>query len=113
VADVVVIGAGIIGSSVALHLARAGASVVIVDAGLPGRATTAGAGIISPLGLTRSDEDADWTRIVEASTSEYARMFEELGDGAAEAGEYRVVGELVAAPEWTRSPSPSVPRTPC
>jgi D-amino-acid dehydrogenase len=45
---VVVIGAGILGASTAWHLARAGASVTVVDAGLEGRATAAGAGIVCP-----------------------------------------------------------------
>jgi D-amino-acid dehydrogenase len=44
---VVVIGAGIVGASVALHLADGGADVVLVDDGRTGRATLAGAGIVA------------------------------------------------------------------
>ena len=45
---IVVVGAGILGASVAYHLARYGAQVTIVDQAHPGRATAAGAGIICP-----------------------------------------------------------------
>lgn len=44
----VVVGAGVLGASTAYHLAHAGVKVVVVDAGLDGRATAAGAGIICP-----------------------------------------------------------------
>lgn len=39
--DLVVVGAGIVGASVAYHAARAGAVVTLVDAGLPGAGVTA------------------------------------------------------------------------
>lgn len=38
---VVVVGAGIVGASVAYHAARAGATVTLVDAGQPGAGVTA------------------------------------------------------------------------
>lgn len=40
VADVVVVGAGIVGASVAYHAAAAGAAVVLLDATLPAGAVT-------------------------------------------------------------------------
>jgi len=49
-ADVVVIGGGVIGSSVAFALARRGASVTLLDASTPGRATSASAGGLWSLG---------------------------------------------------------------
>ncbi len=45
---VAIIGGGVLGASTALHLARAGADVVLVDAAMDGRATAAGAGIVCP-----------------------------------------------------------------
>ncbi|MEV0383801.1 FAD-dependent oxidoreductase [Nonomuraea sp. NPDC050643] len=45
---VIVIGGGIAGASTAFALARRGADVTVVDSALPGQATAAGAGIISP-----------------------------------------------------------------
>jgi D-amino-acid dehydrogenase len=46
--DVAVLGGGLVGATVAYELAAAGASVALVEASLPGRASDAGAGIISP-----------------------------------------------------------------
>ena len=54
--DVAVVGAGLVGLSLAYELACLGASVTVLDAGYPGRATDAGAGILSP--LTSPDMDA-------------------------------------------------------
>ena len=45
---IVVVGAGILGASVAFHLAREGVQVTVVDQAHEGRATAAGAGIICP-----------------------------------------------------------------
>ena len=46
--DLVVVGGGIVGAAAAYHGSRAGARVLLVDRGDPGRATSAGAGIVSP-----------------------------------------------------------------
>ena len=45
---IVVVGAGIVGASVAYHLARRGVAVVVIDGAAAGSATGAGAGIICP-----------------------------------------------------------------
>ncbi len=47
--DVAVVGAGLVGLSLAYELACLGATVTVVDAAHPGRATDAGAGILSPV----------------------------------------------------------------
>ena len=45
--DAVVLGAGIVGTSIALHLAKRGLSVALVDSGAPGEDTSYGnAGVI-------------------------------------------------------------------
>ena len=49
--DVVVIGAGIAGVAVAQRAVELGLTTAVVEAGEAGRATTAGAGIISNYGL--------------------------------------------------------------
>lgn len=46
--DTIVIGGGIVGASAAYHLAKGGAKTLLVDRHDPGRATDAGAGILSP-----------------------------------------------------------------
>ena len=50
-----VVGAGLVGLSLAYELACLGASVTVVDAAHPGRATDAGAGILSPATSTEAD----------------------------------------------------------
>ena len=54
--DLLVVGAGVAGGSVAFAAARRGASVTVVDDGRPGRATPAGAGIIAPWATELSGE---------------------------------------------------------
>ena len=46
--DLIVTGGGIVGASAAYHAARGGARVLVVDRDDAGRATSAGAGIVSP-----------------------------------------------------------------
>jgi D-amino-acid dehydrogenase len=57
-ADVVVVGGGLVGAALSYELACAGASVALVDASHPGRASDAGAGIVSP--ETFHDPDEEW-----------------------------------------------------
>lgn len=90
--SVVVIGGGVVGASAAYQLARDGIEVTLVDADHDGRATAAGAGIISP--WTSREEDADWYRIAAAGAEYYAQLRAHLQqDGEADFG-YRQVGAL-------------------
>ncbi|WP_135465830.1 NAD(P)/FAD-dependent oxidoreductase [Crenalkalicoccus roseus] len=94
---VAVIGAGVLGASTAFHLALSGAEVVVADQAHPGRATAAGAGIVSPWASSRTDPF--WYRIAAAG----ARYYPALIGLLAEAGEtdtgYRRVGALCVAAE--------------
>ncbi|MCZ6462913.1 MAG: FAD-dependent oxidoreductase [Proteobacteria bacterium] len=47
--DAIVIGGGIVGTSIAYHLVEAGADTLLIDRGDVGQATSAGAGIVAPL----------------------------------------------------------------
>ena len=78
---VVIIGAGVLGASTAFHLTLAGAEVVVVDEDHAGRATAAGAGIVSPWSSGRVDPD--WRRIADAGARYYPALIQRL----AEAGE--------------------------
>lgn len=93
--DVVVVGGGLLGSSVAYELVRAGVDVVLVDRDDRGQATFAGAGILSP-GSSRWGDEAD-ARFAHDAGSYYrivTEMIEE--DGGGDTG-YGKVGVMVVA----------------
>lgn len=93
--QVVVIGGGVAGASAAYRLARDSVGVTLVDASHEGRATAAGAGIISYAGLGQGD---DWRRFFQAATAYHRSLVADLDAmGEAEIG-YRIVGELILAP---------------
>jgi len=56
--DATVIGGGVVGSAVAYHLARDGHDTLLLDRRDEGRATDAGAGILSPPTSSRPASDA-------------------------------------------------------
>ncbi|MFE4419100.1 NAD(P)/FAD-dependent oxidoreductase [Streptomyces sp. NPDC056817] len=89
---VVVVGSGIAGAAAGYELARAGVDVVLVDSLTPGRATSAGAGIICP--WSSQVDDPDWYRIAVAGAEHYPKLLAALtADGETEFG-YRRVGSL-------------------
>ena len=99
--DAVVIGGGLVGVSTAYHLVRGGARTLLVDAADRGRATDAGAGILSPETNTR-DPDA-WVQFALRAVAYYPTLLECLAaDQAGETG-YARCGLLVVAAaedEW-------------
>ncbi|MFB9570629.1 FAD-dependent oxidoreductase, partial [Saccharopolyspora hordei] len=89
---VVVVGSGIAGAAAAYESARAGVEVVLVDSPAPGRATSAGAGIICP--WSSRVDDPDWLRIATAGAEHYPELVAALAaDGETDLG-YRRVGAL-------------------
>ncbi len=52
--DVLVVGGGIVGLSLAWRLARRGQTVAVLDGGTPGRASRAAAGMLAPLAEARA-----------------------------------------------------------
>jgi D-amino-acid dehydrogenase len=89
--QIVVIGGGIVAASVAYHLTRDGASVVVVDANLPGPATGAGAGIICP--WADREHDPSYLLAVEGAAY-YPELLAMLAeDGETDTG-YARVGAL-------------------
>lgn len=73
--DAVVVGGGIVGSSVGYHLAQGGVETLLLDRNDEGRATTAGAGIISPATSSRTADD-EWFGFA----SDAAAYYPELDD---------------------------------
>ncbi|MGD0362930.1 MAG: FAD-dependent oxidoreductase [Bryobacteraceae bacterium] len=100
--DIVVIGGGIIGGSIAWRLAQAGAAVTIVEAGaFAGEASWAGAGMLAPGGefVTRSR----WTESALESLALYPAFVEELAGETGVGIDYRRCGALEIArteDEW-------------
>lgn len=74
---VAVIGGGVLGASTALHLGRAGADVVLVDAAHDGRATAAGAGIVCP--WVSGADDGPFYRIYAAGARYYPELVALVG----------------------------------
>ena len=103
--DVAVVGAGLVGLALAYELACLGATVTVVDGAHPGRATDAGAGILSP--VTSAEADAQVWAFLRQCGAHYPALLERLAaDGAdLEATGYQRCGilSLVLRPneeEW-------------
>jgi D-amino-acid dehydrogenase len=92
---VVIVGAGILGSSAAYHLARNGVEVEVIDEAHQGKATMAGAGIVCP--WATKIEEPDWYRLYALGARYYDTLISDLGAlGETNVG-YGKVGALVVA----------------
>jgi D-amino-acid dehydrogenase len=92
---IAIVGGGVLGASTALHLARAGAAVVLVDAAHDGRATAAGAGIVCP--WVSGAEDGAFYRLYAAGARYYSELVELLRlSGEHDLGYARVGGLCVS-----------------
>lgn len=85
------------GTSVAYELACAGASVALIDASLPGRASDAGAGIISP--ETFHEPDPQWFEFGIDAARHLRSLVARLADDGADPGPtgFAECGSLVVA----------------
>ena len=92
--DVAVVGAGLVGLSLAYELACLGLSVTVVDSAHPGRATAAGAGILSP--ATSHDTDGALSHFLRRCGEHYPQLLGRLEDDGADvaATGYGVCGLL-------------------
>ena len=91
-ADVLVIGAGVIGLATAVELLRAGLRVTVIERSTVGRggASWAGGGILFP--LDPDDVNAALLPLLQDSLAGYARWCEELHEFSGVDPEYRVSG---------------------
>jgi D-amino-acid dehydrogenase len=96
--DVVVIGGGLAGLSVAYELVGAGARTALIDRQDAGRATDAGAGILSP--ETTKNEDDRWFELVLACGAHYPELAAELERGGHDHGWARCGLLTLALGDW-------------
>ena len=94
--NVIVVGGGIVGSATAYHLATAGVDVELFDRGDEGRATDAGAGILSPATSSNADSEP-WFRFAVDAVDYYDPLNEALLDAGVEETGYAVPGLLRVA----------------
>ena len=91
----VVVGAGIVGSACAYAASSLGAEVTLIDAGWPGQATAAGAGIICP--WTSGVDDPGGYDFACAAARAYPALVAELADLGEADVSYRQSGAIVVA----------------
>ena len=90
--DVVVVGGGLVGAACAYELARDGHRVVVVDRHDAGRATDAGAGILSP--QTMGGMPASFLDLADLAGAHYRALIPALADVGAPDPRYAVCGAL-------------------
>ncbi len=91
--DAAVVGGGLVGMATAYHLVRAGLRTVLLDRGDAGRATDAGAGILSP--ETNSRDPESWFRFAVDAVDHYPTLIDELGEAGERDTGYARCGKLV------------------
>jgi glycine oxidase len=95
-ADVLIIGGGIIGCSIAWRLAQAGMRVTVLDRSAPGtEASCAAAGMLAPLG--EMVEPSAFSALCVASRGLYPRFAEEIEECSGHRVGYRSDGSLLVA----------------
>lgn len=91
--DVIVVGGGIIGCSIAFELRRRGVGVILLERDAPGRrATWAAGGMLSP--LTESCEDNPFFDLAAHSFNAYPAFVERLQEATGIDVDYRAHGKL-------------------
>lgn len=100
--DVVVAGGGLLGTALAYELAGLGAEVMLVDRHDIGRATDAGAGILSP--ETSQRTDATWLALAQAARAHYDELAQRLAAAGVTDSGFSVCGLLSVV--WAEHEAP-------
>ena len=91
--DAIIVGAGIIGSSIAWRLAKRGVKVTLIDKGpMGGEASYAGAGMLAPGG--EYDGHSYWAQMAVSSLAIYPEFVRELEEASGMGIDFRVCGAL-------------------
>lgn len=90
--NIIIIGTGIVGSTTAYLLAKNKVNITMIDAEHPGRATTAGAGIIAPWANKRRNKV--WYKLAKNGAAYYSELIESLQDDGFTNTSYEKVGSL-------------------
>lgn len=99
--EIVVIGGGIIGCSIARRLAKEGRKVAVIEKGQPGReASWAAAGMLAPLAETAQSVSEPLTRLLEASHALYPDFVRELEEETGRDIAYQKSGSLMVATDY-------------
>jgi glycine oxidase len=94
--DVAIIGGGVIGSSIAYFLSKAGLQVLVIErAGIAAESSSAAAGLLAPLGNLNGP--GEFTDLLLASNTLILDLIPELEALSGESTEYRRWGSLHAA----------------
>jgi D-amino-acid dehydrogenase len=98
--DVAVVGGGLVGTATAYELGLRGLRTLLVDRADAGRATDAGAGILSP--ETSKRDDPNWVTLVRAAGAHYEQLIPQLGDDAgwARCGILQLATRASDVPPW-------------
>ena len=93
--DAIVVGGGLLGMATAYHLVRAGVGTLLIDRADRGRATDAGAGILSP--ETNSRDSEAWFDFASDAVEYYPTLMRQLqAEQDGDTG-YAQCGKLVVA----------------
>jgi D-amino-acid dehydrogenase len=93
--DAIVVGGGIVGMSAAYHLVSGGARALLIDRADRGRATDAGAGILSP--ETNSRDPDTWFNFAIEAVAYYPSLVRQLqADQGGDTG-YAQCGQMIVA----------------
>lgn len=92
--SVIVVGAGIVGASIAHHLSRAGHRVTVIEQGEAGASVTAAS--FAWIGLAKSSSSAQQGELRARALNEFDRLLTELSEcsGTPESFEYRQSGAI-------------------
>jgi glycine oxidase len=99
--DVIVIGAGIIGCTIAYRLAKQGLKIIVLDRSTPGKeASHAAAGMLAPRAEAAHNAQDELLNLFEASHSIYPEFVAELQEESGVHIGYRKIGSILLATDY-------------